>query len=241
MTRYDDDDFDNDVVPVSGGYASTLQDVDEYNEQEDNQSLVKKLNALNDLATTLRNTNSRESLSNLKYMTDFLGSAFINTRLKNGLISEDIKKSILNRFNELMPSCTPQELTDMFRAISDAGVPDLDRIFGPRSGGINITMQGGTTNHNVYDNHVENQLNQTQQNVYANDKAIKELTPAAIGGISKFAEAAGIFKQVGVPRQNQVEYKPEEKLPTVNEKVSEMIDANFEEIKAEEKKYMNED
>lgn len=241
MSRYDDDDFEEGIVPIAGGLSASMQSSDDYNNAEDNERLLSKLNALSDLAATLKTNSSKENLSNFKYMTDFLGSAFINTRLQNGLVSESIKKNILDRFNEIMPSCTPQELTDMFRAISEAGVPDLDRIFGPRSGGINITMQGGNTTHNNYDNHVENQLNQTQ-NVYGNDKAMKDLTPDAVSGISKFAEAAGLYKQLGVPKQNQVEYKPAEKIPaSVQEKVSSMIDANFEEIKQEEKKYMNED
>ena len=80
---------------------------------------------------------------------------------------------------------------------TEAGVADLDRIFGARSGGININMQGPT--HNVYDNHVENQLNQ-QQNVYSNNENVmKSLEPKTVSSMTKMAEAAGVWGQIGVP------------------------------------------
>ena len=100
-------------------------------------------------------------------------------------------------------------------------------------------MQGPT--HNVYDNHVENQLNQ-QQNVYSNNENVmKSLEPKTVSSMTKMAEAAGVWGQIGVPRQSQVEYKPAEKIQTGTEKIATMLDATFHEIKAEEKKKLNEE
>ena len=239
MSRYDDD-FEDELVPVSNGTAINSYSSEE-DEDEDQSYLLKKLNAVSNLATKMRENNSKETLSNMRFAIDVIAHTFLEHRLKNGLKAEDMKKALIERFWEVLPSCTPQEMTDMFRAISDSGVADLDRLLGPRNGGININMQGPTTTNNVYDNRVENQINQTQQNVYANDKASKALSQEAITSIGKFTEAADLFKQIGIPRQNQVEYKPAEKLPDKQKEMAEAIDANFEEIKKDEKKYMNED
>lgn len=233
------DDFEEDIVPVKGGYSSGMVSADDYNRDENNSMTLSAVKSVLNLANALKEINTKETAASLKSMTDFISTTYLNYRFQNGLVAEDIKRNLLARFNEVMVSCTPAELTDMYRAINEAGVADLDRIFGARSGGININMQGPT--HNVYDNHVENQLNQ-QQNVYSNNENVmKSLEPKTVSSMTKMVEAAGVWGQIGVPRQNQVEYKPEEKIKTGTEKITEMLDATFHEIKAEEKQKLNEE
>lgn len=239
MANYYNDDFEEDMVPVKGCGSSGMISADDYNRDESNKHTLGIFKSVINFANALKEINSKESASTLKNMTDFISQTYLNYRFQNGLIAEDMKRNLLSRFNEVMVSCTPAELTDMYRAINEAGVADLDRIFGARSGGININMQGPT--HNVYDNHVENQLNQ-QQNVYSNNENVmKSLEPKTVSSMTKMAEAAGVWGQIGVPRQSQVEYKPAEKIQTGTEKIATMLDATFHEIKAEEKNKLNEE
>lgn len=239
MAKVYNDDFDEDIVPVSATFSTAMSSADDYNRDESNKQTLGIFKSVINFANALKEINTKESMTNLKNMTDFISTTYLNYRFQNGLIAEDMKRNLLSRFNEVMVSCTPAELTEMYRAINEAGTADLDRIFGSRSGGININMQGPT--HNVYDNHVENQLNQ-QQNVYSNNENVmKSLEPKTVSSMTKMAEAAGVWGQIGVPRQNQVEYKPAEKIQTGPEKIANMLDATFHEIKAEEKKKLNEE
>lgn len=239
MSRFDDEDFENDTVPVKSPFYDSQNTGENFN---DDNYLLNSVAKLSKLHKSLQQSNISEALNNSKRTLDYIGQTFLLSRLENGLKGEELKRMLISRIGEIMTSFSPQELTNLFDVLSRAGVPDLDRLFGNGSQGININMQGPTTNHNIYDNSVNNtQINQTANLNYANDKALEKIEPETVKKMGKISEAKNIFASLNIPRQNQVEYKPEEKFITQQEKDKTLIEANFEEIKQEEKHLLNED
>lgn len=240
MSRYDDEDLDNEIIPVHSPFRTEVYGDD--GSDEDISEMTAKVSNCVKLADSLEKLNISENAQKIKKTMEYISQTYLMNRLQNGIKSEDMKRSVMARINEIITSFSPQELINLYTAISDAGTPDLDRLFGDGSSGININMQGPTTNHNVYDNSVKNtQVNQTANFQYANDKDIKGLDVGTVKKMGKITEVTNLFKAFEIPRQAQVEYKPEEKIETTQDKQSDLIEANFEEIKSEEKKFMNED
>lgn len=232
MSNYNDEDFDNE---------SSINIYSEDEDSDDNDYLLKRFSSVNALAEKLTELNSKEKESNIGHTLNILTKIFMKVRLENGLKSEDLKRCMLSRMMEILPSFTAQELVMAYKMISDASNPDLDRIMGDGKSGININMDNKHTI-NKFDNSVtNNQVNQNLQVNYANEKAVSGIDPNAIRQINNLSEASNIFKQIGVPRQANVEFKPNEKILSNDKNLEDMVEANFKEIKKEEKEKLNEE
>lgn len=232
MSNYNDEDFDNE---------SSINIYSEDDDSDDNDYLLKRFSSVNALAEKLTELNSKEKESNIGHTLNILTKIFMKVRLENGLKSEDLKRCMLSRMMEILPSFTAQELVMAYKMISDASNPDLDRIMGDGKSGININMDNKHTI-NKFDNSVtNNQVNQNLQVNYANEKAVSGIDPNAIRQINNLSEASNIFKQIGVPRQANVEFKPNEKILANDKNLEDMVEANFKEIKKEEKEKLNEE
>lgn len=232
MSNYNDEDFDNE---------SSINIYSEDDDSDDNDYLLKRFSSVNALAEKLTELNSKEKESNIGHTLNILTKIFMKVRLENGLKSEDLKRCMLSRMMEILPSFTAQELVMAYKMISDASNPDLDRIMGDGKSGININMDNKHTI-NKFDNSVtNNQVNQNLQVNYANEKAVSGIDPNAIRQINNLSEASNIFKQIGVPRQANVEFNPNEKILVNDKNLENMVEANFKEIKKEEKEKLNEE
>lgn len=239
MSRFGDEDFEDDVVP--GTEKFTESDYHNYMDEEDDDYVINKFKSIGKLAKSLSEVNSHEQENSLKKSLDVLTSVFMANRLENGLKAEDLKRKMLSRMTSILDAFTPTEIIQAYKLISDASNPDLEKMLGSGKSGININMGGPTMNN--YDNSITNtQVNQiAQQTDYSNDKAIKQISQEEMKRIGNLSEISNIFKEMNLPRQNQIEYNPNEKIVTNEQKIANMIEANFKEIKEEEIKKLNED
>lgn len=146
----EDYDAPTDIVPVEEvavpSIAEQKEIVNNSDVSEEGKSLLGSLIEMNNIANTLTLLRNNETIEQRKTVVTAMCEAFINERMRNNIVAEDLKRKLLERLLVNVDNLDLQTTAQIYNDLHDTSSVDSQQAMTNLNGG-NPTMpgQGGTT------------------------------------------------------------------------------------------------
>ena len=139
-----------DIVPVEEVQLPTIEEqkniVQESSVSDEGKKLLGSLIEMNNIANTLTMLRNSETIEQRKTVVTAMCEAFINERMRNNIVAEDLKRKLLERLLDNIENLDLATTAQIYNDLHDTSSVDSQQAMTNLNGG-NPTMpgQGGTT------------------------------------------------------------------------------------------------